>query len=123
MRKELIAALDYPKLRVLRLIDQRDCPHSSLFEATSEQCHQCSLSTECHWVQCLHEFADFEGKATYTINASLRYGIGLIEALDAELDHDAVTCDCQTCIWIRDSQRLNTAFNERFALNPYRQMF
>ena len=122
MRRELIEALDYPLLQVLELIDQRDCPHSSLFEATSERCQHCELGRECHWVRCLNEFEDFEGKATHTINASLKYGIGLVETLHANLDHDTTTCECEPCVWISNSKRLHETFNERYALNPYRKM-
>jgi len=123
MRRELIEALNFPKLLVLKIIEQRDCPHDSLFEATSDRCHDCELNRDCHWVSCLNDFANFEGKATHTINASLRYGVNLVEALHSELRHDEATCECEACTWIRDAQRLNDAFDLRFATNRYRQLY
>ena len=123
MRRQLIEALSYPKLLILKIIDERDCPHDSEFEATSRQCNDCELSRECHWVSCLNDFAEFDGKATHTINASLRYGIHLVESMHSELRHDETTCMCEACVWIRDSQRLNEAFEQRFALNRYRHLF
>jgi hypothetical protein len=83
MRRQLIEALTYPRLLVEKIIEERDCPHDSLFHATSERCHQCDVNSECHWVNCLNEFSDFKDKPEYTINASLRYGIKLVESLRA----------------------------------------
>ena len=82
MRRELIKALDYPKSLVLEIIGEGDCPHDSLFEITDKRCQQCDVSRECHWVRCLNDFAEFDGKSTHTINASLRYGINLVETLN-----------------------------------------
>ena len=120
MRRELIEALNYPKFLVQELIDQRDCHHDNLFDATSECCHQCELNRDCHWVSCLNDFSGFDGKATHTINASLRYGMNLVEALRSESRHDA-TCMCEPCDWIRDSQRLTEAYDEGFSVNSYRK--
>jgi len=66
MRRELIEALNYPKSLVLEIIGEGDCPHDSLFEVTDKRCQQCDVSRECHWVLCLNDFADFEGKSTHT---------------------------------------------------------
>ena len=122
MRRELIEALSYPRLLVQRLIEAGDCPHDSLFRATSRRCHACELSQECHWARCLDDFADFSGKPAYTINASLRYGIRLVEALHGELRHDETVCTCEACTWIRDAQRLTEEFELRLAPNPYRPL-
>jgi len=123
MRRELIEALNFPRELVLKIIDQRDCPHESLFKATDDRCQQCGLGRQCHWVSCLKEFGDFEGKATHTLNASLRYGIDMVGTLHSKLRHDQKTCDCESCVWMRDSQRLIDEFDERFATNRYRHLY
>ncbi len=120
MRQQLIEALTYPRLLVQKIIEEQDCPHDSLFEATSERCHQCDLNRECHWVSCLNEFADFDDKPAYTINASVRYGIKLVESLHSELRHDETVCTCEPCSWVRDAQRLTEEFELNLAPNPYR---
>ena len=122
MRRQLIEALSYPRLLVQKQIEEQNCPHDSLFDATDERCHHCDLGRDCHWVACLNEFDDFDGKATHTINASLRYGIKLVEVLHSELRHNETTCTCEACTWIRESQSLTEAFDARFVVNPYRQM-
>lgn len=111
MRHELIEALTYPRLLVLELIDARECPHDSLFAATSERCHQCDLNRECHWVSCVNDFSELDDKPNHTLNASLRYGIKLVETLHNELRHDESTCTCEPCTWIRDAQRLTEEFD------------
>lgn len=120
MRRQLIEALTYPRLLVQKIIEDRDCAHDSLFEATSERCQQCDINRECHWVCCLDDFSDFTDKPTYTINASLRYGIKLVESLHSELRHDETLCTCEACNWVRDAQRLTEAFEEHLVPNPYR---
>ena len=120
MRRALIEALSYPRLLILKIIDSRDCPHGSLFEATSERCRQCPIGRECHWTSCLNDFEDLGGKPTHTINASLRYGVQLVEALHSELRHDETTCTCEPCTWVRDSQRLIETYEAGLAPNPYR---
>jgi len=118
----MIEALSYPKLLVKKQIEERNCPHNSLFDATDERCHHCDLDRECHWVACLNEFDDFDGKANHTINASLRYGIKLVKELHDEPCPDEGTCTCEACTWIRESRRLTEAFDARFVVKPYRQM-
>jgi hypothetical protein len=120
MRKQLIEALGYPRSLVQRIIDGTDCPHESLFDATSERCHECGINSECHWVACLNEFADFKDKPTHTINASLRYGVKLVEALNSELPHDGTACTCESCTWVRNAQRLIEDFEESLPPNSYR---
>lgn len=120
MRRQLIEALTFPRLLVQKIMEEDDCPHDSLFEATSERCHQCDLNSECHWVSCMSDFADLEDKAIHTLNASLRYGIRLVETVHSELRHDETMCKCEACTWIRDAQRLTEEFEAHLAPNPYR---
>jgi hypothetical protein len=120
MRHQLIEALTYPRLLVQKIIEERDCPHGNLFHATSECCHQCDVNKECHWVNCLDEFSDFADKPEYTINASLRYGIKLVESLHGKLHHDETVCTCEASSWVRDAQRLSEEFEEKLAPNAYR---
>ena len=102
------------------LIEKRDCPHNSLFEVTSERCQQCALNKECHWVRCLNDFADFEGKPAYTINASVRYGIQLVQSLNDGPEHQPEICTCDSCTWVRDALELTETFEQHLAPNVYR---
>jgi hypothetical protein len=120
MRQQMLDALTYPRSLVQRIIDERDCPHDSLFQATSERCHECDINRQCHWVNCLREFAELDNKPAYTINASLRYGVKLVESLHSELDHDETICACEPCSWVRDTQRLIKEFELHLMPNPYR---
>jgi len=120
MRRQLIEALTYPRLLILKLIDSQDCPYDSLFDVARIRCQRCDMGQECHWASCLNDFEDLRSKPTRTLNASLRYGVKLVESLHGELRHDATVCTCEACAWIRDSQRLIEEFERRLAPNPYR---
>lgn len=120
MRRQLIEALTYPRLLILRIIDAQECEHDSLFDATSARCHHCSMDRECHWASCLNDFEDLRNKPVHTLNASLRYSVRLVEALHNRLRHDATACTCEACTWIRDSQRLIESFESNLAPNPHR---
>jgi hypothetical protein len=43
--------------------------------------------------------------------------------MHSKLRHDQKTCDCESCVWMRDSQRLIDEFDERFATNRYRHLY
>jgi hypothetical protein len=120
MRRQLIEALTYPRLLILKLLDDRDCVHDSVFEATSERCHECGMNSECHWATCLNDFQELREKPVHTLNASLRYGVRLVERYHSELRHDETTCTCEACSWIRDAQRLIEAFENSLPPNRYR---
>jgi hypothetical protein len=120
MRRRMIEALTYPRILVERIIEERACPNDGGFEAKSEWCHECEMNSECHWVSCLNKFSDFAEKPAYTINASLRYGIKLVESMHSELQHDETMCACEPCVWVRDTQRLIEEFEHDLAPNPYR---
>lgn len=106
MREQLIEALIYPRLMVMRLIEDGNFPHESLFAATGERCHHCDPTKDCGWVTCLQDFRHFDEKTTESLSASLREGIKLVERLHNHLRHDETTCTCQTCIWIRNAEHL-----------------
>ena len=106
MRRQLIEALTYPRLLVQRLIEEGNCPHESLFDATGERCNHCDSEKECSWVNCMRDFRKFDKKTTETLSVSLREGIKLVEALHNELRHDETTCTCETCNWIRNAEHL-----------------
>ena len=120
MRRQLIEALTYPRLLILKLLDDRDCVHDSVFEATSERCRQCDMNSECHWATCLNDFQELRDKPAHTLNASLRYGVRLVEHYHSDLRHDETTCRCEARTWIRDAQRLIEEFENSLPPNPYR---
>ena len=106
MRRHLIEALTYPRILVKKLIEEHNYQHNSIFEATGERCHHCSLDDGCGWEKCFQDFRKFEEMPTETLAESLREGIKLVEALHSELHHDETTCTCETCNWIRNAEHL-----------------
>ena len=106
MREKLIEALIYPRLLVMRLIEDGNFPHENLHAATGERCNHCDSGSACGWEMCLQDFRHFEDKTDEILSATLREGIKLVESLHNELRHDETTCACETCIWIRNAEHL-----------------
>jgi len=117
MRRKLIEALTYPRLFVLENIQRQDCPHDSLFDASSKRCHDCRLKQECHWMRCLDEFSNFASKPTYTLHASLLYSIKLIEASIEQTRHNPGACTCESCDWTRSARQLSREFQANHQVN------
>lgn len=115
MRRRLIEALTYPRLYVLDNMCLDECPQDGRFEASCEQCRNCGLGQECHWLSCLNQFDDLASKPIHTIHASLLYGINLIGARTEQLQHDAEVCTCESCSWTREARDLSREFSTKFS--------
>jgi hypothetical protein len=119
MRQQLLAALDFPRSRVLTLIEEHGCPGAQ-FGAYDERCGACEINRECHWLTLLNEDSGFAEKAAYTVNASLRYGVQLIGDMSRDASHDPANCTCEACEWLRAAERLIAEFEETLPANPFR---
>lgn len=120
MRRQMIAALDFPRDLILNLVEEHDCPRGQLFEPGNALCIECQLNRQCHWVTILNDYSDFTGKPAYTINASLRYGVQLVEEFSGGQQHEIMTCACEACSWLRDARALIVGFEETLPANPFR---
>jgi len=120
VRRKLLEALTYPRLFVLDSIDLEDCPHENLFDSSCDHCHNCDLQQECHWLSCLNNFADFANKPTHTMNASLVYGLNLVEKRIKQTLRHPEPCTCEPCTWIRDARQLTLEFEADRPMYQYR---
>lgn len=120
MRQQLIEALEYPRQLVLDLIDERRCPYQHHFDPSEDRCRECTINGECHWVTWLDDLRDVRDTPTHTLSASLRYGIKLVRDLFGESPHEEIICACESCEWIRGSQRLIEEFDASLPPNRYR---
>ncbi len=66
-------------------------------------------------MSCLNDFAELSNKPIHTLHASLQYSLKLIAAHIEQLQHDALSCDCEPCSWSRDAQQLSLAFSRDYA--------
>lgn len=119
MRRRLIEALTYPRLFVLDNVCLEDCPHDGLFDSTCERCLNCNSRQECHWLKCIDSFSDFARMPTYTMHASLLYGMSLIEERNSQVQHDADACSCESCTWVRNARQLAREFQMSCTGNQY----
>jgi len=92
-----------------------DCPSNGRFDASCARCCSCEMGQECHWLSCLNQFDDLANKPIHTVHASLLYGINLIGTRNKQMEHESKGCDCESCTWIRDAQKLSLEFSNSFA--------
>lgn len=123
IRQELLKALTYPRSYVLKKIDLRECPYDGLFESSSDRCQDCDLRKDCLWLSCLRKLSGSPTKPTYTIHASLMYGLSLIEANNKRVQHDSDTCTCESCTWTRDTRQLPQKFQTLSLGDLYRSVY
>jgi len=106
MQQQLIEALLYPRKMVEDLVQDGNYTHKNMFEATGERCNHCDGTGDCGWDHCVEDFQQLGRKTEEALSVSLREGIRFIESLHSHLRHDATTCTCETCNWIRNAEHL-----------------
>ena len=122
MRQRLIEALTYPRMLVSDIIGSRGCPNGERFESECESCRNCVINGQCHWVSWLQDCGNLRDRPAHTLNASLRYGIRLVREFRDGGSHDEIACGCESCAWIRLSERLVAEFESTLPPNRFRGM-
>jgi hypothetical protein len=114
MRRRLIEALTYPRILILQDIPPGDCLQNGRFESSGEQCRDCDLGQECHWLSCLNNFDDLANKPIHTLHASLLYSINLIRMRNEQTLRHSEGCSCESCDWVGDAEELSLEFSTKF---------
>ncbi len=107
----MIEALTFPRMYIIRSIDERRCIESGFFRADSASCHSCAIDKPCHWLSCHEKFSDLAKKPLFTIHASLLYCVDLIAAGVVARNHDEQSCTCEDCDWLREARLIIAAYN------------
>jgi hypothetical protein len=110
MRQRMLEALAYPRSFVMDNIDLRICPHDGIFELFCDHCQKCDLRQGCQWLGYLKKGEALNSEPTYTIHATLLFGLGLIEENNQSMQHDPEACSCESCTWARDAQQLDQEY-------------
>ena len=106
MRRRMLEALTYPRMHVMRTIDQKHCPKGGYFATSDAICRDCEIGKPCHWLSCHDSFSELARKPMHTIHASLLYCIDFMSEGSRDHHHNLNACTCQDCTWIRDARRL-----------------
>ena len=111
MRRKLIEALTFPRMHVMRSIDEKHCKQDGFFCANNPDCDICDIAKPCHWLSCHEVFSDLAKKPVHTIHASLLYCIEFMSEFNAQQRHNALACTCENCSWVREARRLSREYS------------
>jgi len=107
-RRNLIDALAYPRRVLQAQIDLQRCPHAGFFSPGDVGCQDCDDRPECQWLYHNDEFVALERKNDHDLLQALDFAICFVTAQVA--GHDARTCTCPSCKWLRGAQGIYDAW-------------
>jgi hypothetical protein len=106
MRNKIIDALIESRILVRDQVDWHDCSHGGYYSRQDGDCRSCEFEFECQWLSQNDEFVALERKATKILIDSLEFAHAYVDAIVTRRAHDRRACLCETCCWLRNTQRL-----------------
>ena len=106
MRRGILALLAYPRQRAMANLDLSSCPHGGLFNAMDATCRQCAKYYACVWLNSTDEFNGLAGKSMEFLYRALTFGIDYVDAHNAPAKHDAESCECESCEWVKGARHV-----------------
>jgi hypothetical protein len=113
MRRKILDALAYPRQVAKANVRLSTCPHSGFFEVMDSTCQQCSKNYECDWLNSTDQFHDLAGRPMEFLYRALTFGIDYVDAQVVRQEHNADSCECNSCEWIRNARDLIQEYSER----------
>jgi hypothetical protein len=99
----IVTLLEYPRLVIARDLDFTHCHLGGAFEADDTTCSECAFGDACRWL--CREEPTLDTPIDELLDA-LKTSVPFVrERRDSRLPHDG-SCDCDTCLWLRDAQGL-----------------
>ena len=108
LRKNIIKLLEFPR-KILQdnLATKIDsCAHSCLYCKDDETCQECHDGPECSWLYRNDYRAELDKKGLKQLIHELEFVILSVQALVAQWQHESLSCQCETCEWLRKTQDL-----------------
>jgi len=106
LRKDLIAALQYPRTLINAGLELERCPHGGMYTDDDVRCVACADAPECEWLFHNGEFAALSEKPVSDLVSALEFALLHVSAFSSTSGHDVLNCHCANCQWVRDSQAL-----------------
>jgi hypothetical protein len=99
-------ALLLPRRLMQDALERDRCPHSGYFQKGAQDCVYCEVGPECEWLLGYDEHAALESKRFAEVVEALEVSYSYIHARTLSQGHRERTCDCDACLWLRETQRL-----------------
>jgi hypothetical protein len=112
MRRKIIDFLVYPRQVAKANVRLSTCPHSGFFKVKDSECQKCSKNYECDWLNSTDEFNDLVARPMEFLYRALTFGIDYVDAQVVGQEHDADSCECDSCEWIRNARDLIQEYSE-----------
>ena len=106
MRHTIIGMLAYPRSMARSSIGLEDCSHDGSYATDDQECLDCEFRHECRWLYRADEFADLEHRPLAALVEALDFAVEYVRARMTRAEHDFERCRCESCLWLRDSERL-----------------
>ena len=107
MKTEIIAMLAFPRKLMGGNIPLETCEHAGNFSSSDTGCLVCETRLECEWLYCNDEAAAITEKPLNVVTDALASAVLYVDACVTRAGHDARTCHCQACDWLKRARRLH----------------
>ena len=106
MRRRIIEAITHPRMLLLHSLDLEDCEQHGYYNPVFPSCRNCEQREVCCWLNRNDEFSVLAARPLDQLFLSLQYCIDYVTARCSYEDHNVSRCACESCMWVRDAQRL-----------------
>ncbi|GLP97295.1 hypothetical protein [Paraferrimonas sedimenticola] len=108
-KSELIALLDFPRRKMLAMMELGECPHNGFFDLSDLRCQTCHQGSECRWVNHNDQCVDLDSKTLEDLQQQILKAADFIDA-SLDLDHQyRESCQCDNCRWLTKANKTLTA--------------
>jgi len=103
LRNNIIKLLEFPRVILQDNLNVKidSCPHSCLFCKEDKTCQECHDGAECEWLYRNDYHAELDKKGLKQLIHELEFVILSVQALVAQWQHESLSCQCETCEWLR----------------------
>lgn len=106
MKRRVIEAITYPRMRLLATLDLENCPQCGIYNPVHPACRYCEQLEDCRWLTRNDEFSALTLRPMDELMEALVFCIDFV-ATECNLnDHNIGRCVCEACTWVRDARAL-----------------
>ncbi len=106
MNQKIISLLKYPQTLLREILSIESCPYDLLYNKGEKICQDCCDGVECEWLYRNDTVEELNKKTHEQLMHDLEFSILIIQAQIARMEHDDIHCECETCTWLQDAQKL-----------------